>query len=110
MAMLAQVSTPVLGVVENMSGYVCPACGTTDALFGAGGADGLATRFGVPLLARIPIAPAVRVAADAGTPIVTADPTHATSRLFRELAGRVAAEARARMASMEQSGLSPART
>ncbi|TMA48382.1 MAG: Mrp/NBP35 family ATP-binding protein, partial [Deltaproteobacteria bacterium] len=60
MAMFAQVSTPVLGVVENMSGYVCPRCGTEDPLFGSGGADGLAERFRVPLLARIPLVPAVR--------------------------------------------------
>jgi ATP-binding protein involved in chromosome partitioning len=109
MAMFAQVSTPVLGVVENMSGYVCPQCGTTDALFGAGGADALAARFGVPLLARIPIASAVREAGDRGAPIVIADPAHATSRLFRELAGRVAADARDRAATAE-SGLSLART
>src|SRR5262250_2097710 len=76
MAMFAQVSTPVLGVVENMSGFVCPECGTNDPVFGAGGADDLARRFGVPLLARIPIVPAVRVAGDQGTPLVAADPSH----------------------------------
>src|SRR5207253_398257 len=48
MAMFAQVSTPVLGVVENMSGYLCPRCGTEDPIFGRGGADALAARFGVP--------------------------------------------------------------
>ena len=55
--MFAQVSTPVLGVVENMAGYVCPACGTEDAVFGAGGGERLAAHFDVPLLARIPLAP-----------------------------------------------------
>ncbi len=110
MAMFAQVSTPVLGVVENMSGYVCPGCGTTDPVFGVGGADTLATRFGVPLLARIPIAPAVRAAGDQGTPIVAAAPDHATSRAFLELAARVAADARARPATTAGSGLSPDRT
>ena len=93
MAMFAQVSTPVLGVVENMSGYVCPQCGTEDPLFGSGGADGLAERFRVPLLARIPLVPAVREGGDSGHPIVVAAPAHPVSELFRGLAERVAAEA-----------------
>ncbi len=89
MAMFGQVSTPVLGLVENMSGYVCPACGTEDPIFGRDGADRLAERFGVPLLARIPLAPAVREAGDAGRPIVAADPDHPVSRMFSLLAARV---------------------
>src|SRR5881398_3656809 len=93
MAMFAQVSTPVLGVVENMSGYVCPQCGTEDPLFGRGGAAGLAERFRVPLLARIPLVPAVREGGDRGQPIVVAAPAHPVSELFRGLAERVAAEA-----------------
>jgi ATP-binding protein involved in chromosome partitioning len=90
MAMFAQVKTPVLGVVENMSGYVCPGCGTEDPVFGAGGARGLAERFGVPLLARIPLVPAMREAADRGRPLVIARPEDPVSATFRELAGRVA--------------------
>jgi ATP-binding protein involved in chromosome partitioning len=93
MAMLAQVSTPVLGVVENMSGYVCPQCGTTDPIFGEGGARRLAEHFGVPLLARIPIVPAVREGGDGGEPIVIADPAHPVSRVFADLAEKVAAAA-----------------
>ena len=90
-AMFAQVSTPVLGVVENMSAYVCPQCGTEDPVFGTGGGERLARRFGVPLLARIPLVPAVRAAGDTGRPIVAADPDHPVSRAFVVLAERVAA-------------------
>ncbi len=93
MAMFAQVHTPVAGVVENMSGYVCPECGTVDPIFGSGGARGLAERVGVPLLAQIPLEPAVRRAGDAGRPIVLADPEHPASRAFRELARQVAGAA-----------------
>ena len=93
MAMFAQVKTPVLGVVENMSGYVCSQCGTEDPIFGRGGADALAERFGVPLLARIPLVPAVREGGDSGHPIVVAAPEHPVSALFRVLAERVAAAA-----------------
>ncbi len=93
-AMFRQVSTPVLGVVENLAGYVCPECGTEDAIFGAGGAARLATHAGVPLLARIPITPAVREGGDRGRPIVVAEPTHPASRSFRALAERVATDVR----------------
>jgi ATP-binding protein involved in chromosome partitioning len=93
MAMFAQVSTPVLGVVENMSGYVCPECGTEDPVFGKGGAEALAARFHVPLLARIPLVPAVRAGGDSGRPIVAGEPEHPVSRAFAALAARVAAEA-----------------
>jgi ATP-binding protein involved in chromosome partitioning len=91
-AMFGQVNTPVLGLVENMSGYRCPHCGTEDPVFGQGGADALAERFGVPVLARIPLVPAVRASGDDGCPIVAAEPEHPVSRVFRDLARRVAAE------------------
>src|SRR5207244_7053522 len=93
MAMFAQVKTPVLGVVENMSGYVCSQCGTEDLICGRGGAEAPADRFGVPLLARIPLVPAVREGGDSGHPIVVAAPEHPVSALFRVLAERVAAAA-----------------
>ena len=90
MAMFAQVSAPVLGVVENMSGYLCPRCGTEDPIFGRGGAEALAARFGVPVLARIPLVPALREGGDAGRPLVVAQPEHPVSRMFAALAARVA--------------------
>jgi ATP-binding protein involved in chromosome partitioning len=93
MTMFAQVSTPVLGVVENMSGYVCPRCGTEDPIFGQGGAAALAARFAVPLLTQLPLVPDLRRAGDAGCPLVAADPAHPVSRLFKELAARVLAAA-----------------
>jgi ATP-binding protein involved in chromosome partitioning len=100
MAMFAQVNTPVLGVVENMSGYVCPRCGTEDLVFGEHGrARELAARFDVPLLTQIPLVPALREAGDAGRPLVHGDPDHPVSRLFRELAELVAADAPRRAAA-----------
>jgi ATP-binding protein involved in chromosome partitioning len=72
-----------------MSGYVCPSCGTEDAIFGKGGAEGLAASFEVPLLARIPLVGAVREDGDAGKPIVLARPEHPVSQIFKTLAARV---------------------
>jgi ATP-binding protein involved in chromosome partitioning len=106
-AMFAQVATPVLGVVENMAGYVCPSCGTEDPIFGAGGGARLAAAFDVPLLARIPLVAAVREAGDAGRPIVVADPTSPVSVAFRALAERVLAAAESAAAAAPV-GVAPA--
>lgn len=88
-AMFQQVNTPVLGIIENMSYYVCPQCGTRDELFGSGGGDEIAKRFGVPLLGRIPLLPEVRTGGDTGRPIVVEQPEHPVSKLFVEIAGKV---------------------
>jgi ATP-binding protein involved in chromosome partitioning len=89
-AMFAQVNTPVLGLVENMSGYVCPHCGTEDPIFGRDGATALAQRLGLPLLARIPLVPAIREGGDRRRPLVASAPDHPVTRLFVKLADDVA--------------------
>jgi ATP-binding protein involved in chromosome partitioning len=88
-AMFQQVNTPILGVIENMSGYVCPTCGTRDDLFGTGGGAHLEQAFGVPILGRIPLEPAVRLAGDAGMPIVVAQPEHPISQIYGVIAEQV---------------------
>ena len=88
--MFRKVDVPVLGVVENMSYFVCPDCGSRHAIFAEGGGRSAADRFGVPFLGEIPLHPAVREAGDAGTPIVVADPDSPQAAGFRELAGEVA--------------------
>jgi ATP-binding protein involved in chromosome partitioning len=88
-AMFQQVNAPVLGIVENMSGYVCPHCGTRDEVFGSGGGERLEREFGVPLLARIPIVQAVRASGDAGTPLVIEQPEHPVSKMYAALAQAV---------------------
>jgi len=65
-----QLRLPVLGVVENMSGFVCPKCGTVTDIFKAGGGERMAADMGVPFLGRIPIDPAIGDACDAGKPFV----------------------------------------
>jgi len=61
---------PVLGVIENMSGFVCPKCGEVTNIFKTGGGERMAQDMGVPFLGRIPIDPAVDEASDAGRPFV----------------------------------------
>lgn len=67
--MFQTLKTPILGLIENMSTYICPNCGHEEHLFGQGGVRAEAEKLGVPLLAEIPLALEVRVAGDAGTPV-----------------------------------------
>jgi ATP-binding protein involved in chromosome partitioning len=89
--MFRQVHCPLLGVVENMSYFVCPDCGERDEIFGHGGGDKMAAGEHMEVLARLPIFTEVREAGDAGTPIVIARPDHPASRAFIDLARRVVA-------------------
>jgi len=89
LAMLEQVQVPILGIVENMASYACPACGQEDPLFGDGGAARLAAHFGVPLLARLPLTDAVRTQGDVGVPVVVGRPDDPAAEVFRVLARRV---------------------
>jgi ATP-binding protein involved in chromosome partitioning len=93
LAMFEKVSAPVLGIVENMSGYVCERCGHDDPIFGTGGATQLASRYSTPLLARVPLVPLAREGGDSGVPLVVGHPDHPASAIFRRLAERVRAEA-----------------
>ncbi len=77
-----QVELPVLGVVENMSGFTCPRCGELVGIFGAGGGRTMAEEMGVPYLGAIPIEPEVVVSGDSGRPIVQAAPHSETARAF----------------------------
>jgi ATP-binding protein involved in chromosome partitioning len=78
-----------IGVIENMSYYVCPHCGQREPLFGEGGGRLAADTLGVPLMAQVPLVPAVREGGDAGAPIVLRDPASPASIAFREAADAV---------------------
>jgi ATP-binding protein involved in chromosome partitioning len=88
-AMFQQVRTPVLGIIENMSYYRCPRCGTRDDVFGSGGAERIGQHFGIPILGYIPLVPDVRRSGDAGKPIVIDEPDHPVSQVFLQIAGKV---------------------
>ena len=86
-----QLSLPVLGVVENMSGLVCPHCATHVNVFGSGGGERLAAEMGIPFLGRIPIDPQIVSASDEGTPYLEAFPDTLGGRAFREVCQRISA-------------------
>jgi len=71
--MFQKLKTPILGLIENMSTYVCPNCGHEEHLFGHGGVAAEAKRLGVPLLGALPLALEVRLAGDAGRPVAAGD-------------------------------------
>ena len=79
---------PIIGVVENMSGYICPNCGDVSHPFGAGGAEAAARELGLPFLGRIPLDIAIREASDAGTPPALGDGPIADA--FADIARQVA--------------------
>ena len=79
-----------IGVIENMSYYLCPHCGERDDIFGTGGGQEAADTLGVPLMAQVPLLPALRAGGDAGTPIVVSDPEAPASEALREAARAVA--------------------
>jgi ATP-binding protein involved in chromosome partitioning len=91
--MFSKVNVPILGIVENMSHFVCPNDGNVYHIFGKGGGEHEARRLGVPLLAQIPIEIAVREGGDEGHPIALNPPSeHSASAAFQKLAQQIRAQ------------------
>ncbi|HYK04821.1 MAG TPA: Mrp/NBP35 family ATP-binding protein [Thermoanaerobaculia bacterium] len=86
LAMFRKVNVPVLGIVENMSYFLCRHCGEREEIFGHGGGQKTAALLGVPFLGEVPIDPKVVVGGDTGEPIVAAHPDAPASAAFREVA------------------------
>ncbi|MGB6538758.1 MAG: Mrp/NBP35 family ATP-binding protein, partial [Xanthobacteraceae bacterium] len=88
-AMFRRVNVPVLGIVENMSYFLCPHCGERSDIFGHGGARAEAERLGVPFLGEVPLDMEIREKSDAGRPVVAEAPDGPHAKVFREIATRV---------------------
>ncbi len=100
-AMFNKVDVPVLGIIENMSYFLCPHCGGRSDIFAHGGARHEAERYGVPFLGEVPLDMGIREHADSGTPIVAVDPQSAHAGVYRAIAEQVKArleKGRARIA------------
>lgn len=90
--MFQQVRVPVLGLVENMSEYVCPSCGAKSHLFSKGGGDSVAKELDLPILQRFPLDPQLLEDSDNGIPVVISRPDSESAKLFFEFAHNMAAE------------------
>jgi ATP-binding protein involved in chromosome partitioning len=88
-SMFNRVNVPVLGIVENMSYFLCPECGTRSDIFGHGGARREAERLGVPFLGEVPLHMDIREKSDAGLPVVATMPDGPHARIYRDIAARV---------------------
>ena len=91
-AMYKKLDVPTLGIVENMSHYVCPSCAHESDIFGKGGGERVADELGVPFLGQIPIYEPIRVGSDIGTPLVMSEPDSPASKAFLHIAERAAAQ------------------
>jgi ATP-binding protein involved in chromosome partitioning len=88
-AMFRRVNVPVLGIVENMSYFLCPSCGERSDIFSHGGARREAERMGVPFLGEIPLHMDIREKSDAGLPVVATEPDGPLAAIYREIAMKV---------------------
>jgi ATP-binding protein involved in chromosome partitioning len=89
LAMFRKVNVPVLGIVENMSYFQCPQCGTRSDIFGHGGARHEAERLGVPFLGEIPLHMSIRTSSDSGTPVVESEPDGPHAAIYRAIGAKV---------------------
>jgi len=89
-AMFGKVQVPILGIIENMSMFVCANCGHEHPIFGHGGAKATAEALAAPFLGEIPLVPRIRELSDAGTPIMVAEPESKEAAAFLEVAKKVA--------------------
>ena len=88
--MFEKVGVPIIGIIENMSTYVCTKCGHEEHVFGAGGGEKMCKEYGVDFLGSLPLNLSIREQADAGRPTVVADPDGAISAIYKGIARQVA--------------------
>ncbi len=91
-AMFKKLNIPPLGIIENMSYFVCPNCRHEADIFGHGGGEGMATELGVPFIGRIPIYQPIREGSDVGVPLMISEPESPAARAFMQAAERAAAQ------------------
>jgi ATP-binding protein involved in chromosome partitioning len=89
LAMFNKTQVPVLGIIENMSTFICPHCGKQSDIFGHGGARSEAKKLAVPFLGEIPLVPAIRETSDRGTPIMVHQPDGPEAQAFRAIAQEI---------------------
>ncbi len=106
-AMFRRLEVPIVGVVENMSFFICPGCDARHEIFGQGGGERIAKQFGVTFLGKVPLQPRVREGGDQGRPVVIAHPDSTEAEAFRGVAGAVAQQVSI-LAYAGQSGFVPA--
>lgn len=88
--MMEQVQVPILGVIENMSGFTCPSCGEVSHIFHQGGGAAIATELGVPFLGKVPLDPVIVDSGDEGIPLVVGHPDSPAAQVYSRIAAMLA--------------------
>lgn len=102
--MFEKVSVPVLGVIENMSLHVCSECGHESHIFGEGGGELLANRYGAEVIGHLPLDASIRHQGDAGTPVVLAAPESHAARCYRDAAAALVSQVEQLASTGQQKG------
>ena len=88
--MFGTVKVPILGIIENMSSFICPGCGKETQIFGHGGVKAAAARMDLPFLGEVPIDLALRESGDSGLPLVVTHPDSPQTKVFQAMAASLA--------------------
>jgi ATP-binding protein involved in chromosome partitioning len=88
--MFEKVGVPIIGIVENMSTYICPSCGHEEHVFGSGGGQKMCSDYGVDFLGSLPLNISIREQSDAGRPTVVAEPDGPISMVYQQIARQIA--------------------
>lgn len=97
-----RLNAPILGVVENMAGFICPTCGTESRIFAGMTGEELANHYGTPYLGTIPLDPSISSSSDDGKPALLAHPESGYTKAFRDIAGKLASQASIRAMGREE--------
>jgi len=100
--MFSKVEVPILGIIENMSTFICPKCGEASDIFGHGGAKEEAKTLGVPFLGGVPLHMDIRVNSDSGTPIVASAPDSKHAQIYLQIGKAVAEQLEAAQSASKQ--------
>ena len=106
--LLGDLEDETLGVIENMSYFICDGCDKRHDIFDSGGAEKAAKQLGAPFLGALPLDPATRQGSDNGTPVVLHQPDSPVSQAFADIAGKLAARIAVLAAARENRGEKPA--
>ena len=91
--MFEKVGVPIIGIVENMSTYICPSCGHEEHVFGSGGGQKMCSDYSVDFLGSLPLNISIREQSDAGRPTVVAEPDGPISMVYQQIARQIAIRA-----------------
>lgn len=97
-----ELKTPILGIIENMSGFICPHCGAETAIFRVGGGEKISREMDVPFLGRIPLDPRICEASDEGAPFILGNPGSRSAEAFMEITARIEDEIEKRKTDREK--------